>query len=82
VTIDQDFEDWRAILRRNPPLTFADLDEGDVYLSFPLPGDDAGHGGFRGTNYLFKKLTPTGSMRIIDDVSCSCTPGMLVLRVR
>ena len=37
-------------------LTFGDLNVGDRYVSLPVPGDNGGHGGFRGTHYLFEKI--------------------------
>lgn len=58
-------------------LTFGELQPGDWYICLPLPGDNDGHGGYRGLNryyglfkplYIFKKLptpwkfTPTGNI--------------------
>jgi hypothetical protein len=37
-------------------LTFKDLKVGDRYIAFPRPGDNEGHGGFLGENYVFEKL--------------------------
>lgn len=38
------------------PLTFGELEVGQQFISFPLDGDDSGHGGFRGTSYVFVKV--------------------------
>lgn len=37
-------------------LTFNDLEIGDKYISFPLPGDNKGHGGFKNGSYIFRKI--------------------------
>lgn len=37
------------------PLTFGELKEHDRFICLPLPGDNHGHGGFRGTEYIFVK---------------------------
>ncbi len=42
---DEDFE----------PLTFGELEKGDKFISLPLPGDNNGQGGFRGSHYIFTK---------------------------
>lgn len=41
---------------QSEPLTFGELGEGDHFISFPLDGDDSGHGGFRAGSRLFTKL--------------------------
>lgn len=40
------------------PLTLADLSVGDVFIRFPMDGDDSGHGGFKGGARLFVKQEP------------------------
>jgi len=42
----------------NEKLTFAELNEDDKFISFPMPGDNSGHGGFLGSHWLFKKMKP------------------------
>ena len=37
-------------------LTFGELKEGERYITLPLPGDNHGHGGYRGAHYLFEKV--------------------------
>ncbi|MEK7516375.1 MAG: hypothetical protein AAB562_02145 [Patescibacteria group bacterium] len=37
------------------PLTFGELKIGQKFIGLPLPGDNHGHGGLRGTEYLFTK---------------------------
>ena len=39
----------------SPHLTFGDLEPGDHFIGFPLPGDDSGHGGYLGAHRLFVK---------------------------
>ena len=68
-------------------LTFRELKEGNRFISFPLPGDNRGHGGFRGTNYIFQKLSMSegshgeNSVRLIDGTLSRMPDGMLVLKV-
>ncbi len=38
-------------------LTFGDLKVGESFIGFPLPGDNSGHGGFKGTSRIFLKTT-------------------------
>jgi len=40
------------------PLTFRELEIGDMYIALPLPGDNEGHGGFKGAHYIFRKIGP------------------------
>lgn len=37
------------------PLTFGELKIGQKFICLPLPGDNSGHGGFRGAHYIFTK---------------------------
>lgn len=37
-------------------LTFKDLNAGDKFIVFPLPGDNDGHGGFKAIHIIFCKL--------------------------
>ena len=69
-------------------LTFGDLEIGDKYIGFPLPGDNQGHGGFKGGSYLFKKVEiiddqeiKYNSERLKDHAFCAVSDSMLVLRV-
>ena len=39
------------------PLTFGDLESGERFIALPLPGDNGGHGGFRGSHQVFSKIT-------------------------
>jgi hypothetical protein len=39
------------------PLTFKELEEGAKFISFPLDGDDSGHGGYRRGEYVYTKLS-------------------------
>ena len=39
----------------SPRLTFGELEPGDHFIGFPLPGDDNGHGGYLGAHRLFVK---------------------------
>ena len=37
-------------------LTFGDLSIGDKFIGFPFPGDDSGHGGYKGGHVLYTKI--------------------------
>lgn len=39
-------------------LKFSDLKVGDVFISFPIPGDNSGHGGYKGKHFAFIKIEP------------------------
>jgi len=36
-------------------LTFGDLEKGEFFISFPVDGDNDGHGGYLGAHYIFQK---------------------------
>ncbi len=36
--------------------TFGELWIGQKFISLPIPGDNNGHGGFRGTHFVFTKI--------------------------
>lgn len=73
-------------------LTFGDLKEGDQFICFPLPGDNNGHGGFKGSTFVFTKesmdaIDPSSSVlsgygiRNSDKSKSSMPFSMAVLRV-
>lgn len=37
------------------PLTFGGVKVGQKFICLPLPGDNHGHGGFKGAHYIFTK---------------------------
>ena len=39
-------------------MTFGELKDDDMFISMPMPGDNSGHGGFRGPFFIFKKIEP------------------------
>ena len=39
-------------------LTFDELSVGDSFIAFPEPGDNVGHGGYKGSHSVFKKTKP------------------------
>ena len=73
------------------PLTFGELEIGESFISFPVDGDDSGHGGFRKGFYVFKKINflPSGTpdsdlnaQRLIDNIPSSHIPDeMRVLKI-
>jgi len=42
----------------NDKLTIGDLSIGDKFIVFPEPGDNKGHGGYKGTHWIFQKVSP------------------------
>ena len=44
-------------------LTFADLNAGDEFIGMPVPGDNEGHGGFKGVHYIFVKIEEVHNSR-------------------
>lgn len=72
-------------------LTFGDLKIGDFFIGFPVPGDNSGHGGFLGTQVVFKKTEAVASREPVRADSGSAIDGrgitshfpysMLVIRI-
>jgi hypothetical protein len=72
-------------------LTFGELKIGDEYIALPLPGDNEGHGGFRGSYNLFRKIkdeyrldpvTPVNNTeRVRDSVFKNMESNLLVIKV-
>ena len=54
-------------------LTFGELKVGQKFIVLPLPGDNSGHGGFRGTHYIFTKTKQS-----IDRVKSARRYGVLL----
>lgn len=48
-------------------LTFGELQVGQRFISLPIPGDNHGHGGFKGPHFVFTKTK---------DVVTEAAPGM------
>lgn len=48
-----------AVSLAEQKLTFGELTNGDHFISFPQPGDNAGHGGYLGKHHLFVKVSDT-----------------------
>lgn len=73
------------------PLTFKEIEIGELFIDFPMDGDDSGHGGFRKGSYVFKKIEPLPSgipdyclnaERLIDNTPSSHMPDeMRVLKI-
>lgn len=54
--------DLSAQYDRNEKLTFEDLKIGDRFIAFPLPGDNSGHGGYKGAHWIFMKIEIVGEL--------------------
>jgi hypothetical protein len=71
------------------PLTFKELNEGDKYISLPVPGDNEGHGGFRGTHNIFGKIKPIknnfgvyeNAVRLNDGILSSHPDDLYIIKV-
>jgi hypothetical protein len=63
------------------PLSFGELTLKDKFIGFPLDGDDAGHGGYRGESYVFEKVGYEHAVRLKDGAICGNPAGMRVLKV-
>lgn len=62
-------------------LSFGELKVGERFISMPLPGDNSGHGGFRGSSWLFKKTDDVTAMNVSQRVPSGFPSTMHVLRV-
>ena len=74
----------------SPKLDFDSLKRGDKFISFPLDGDNNGHGGYLGSSYLFVVTKEAGkgmnaltgaAINIRTGVESSCPNAMYVLKV-
>lgn len=87
-----DIEPWPK--EASPRLTFGDLKRGDKFISFPVDGDNQGHGGYLGSEYLFVVTQEARAMRggdpankvglainISRGVESTCPHGMEVLKI-
>ena len=70
-------------------LLFGELRVGERFIGFPLSGDDSGHGGYRGTAYVFQKIAGVkneygivNAVRLLDQCLCSYSDDMPVIRVQ
>lgn len=70
---------------QSKPLTFGELRVGDEFISFPVDGDDSGHGGLRGGAYLFLKVDPNekgeNALKLATTVRSTMPDSMPILRV-
>lgn len=80
-------EEWSKLPREAfEVLTFGELKVGDKYIALPLPGDNEGHGGFKGTHHIFQKTEKQpgkyNSRRLDERYNLSCIPDdMLVIKI-
>ncbi len=73
------------------PLMFSELAVEDHFISFPMDGDDSGHGGYRGAHNLFKKTSAKfrhSRTRLVDNAvnvrtgtPSNMTPRMWVVKI-
>jgi len=78
-------------MTQSKPLTFGELAVGEHFIAFPLDGDDSGHGGFRGGQNLFRKISAedrTGPTQLAPNAQATGTGtrsnmpvGMRVLKI-
>ncbi len=52
------------------PMMFGELEDGALFISMPLPGDNSGHGGFRGPHFIFMKTNPLFSADMSQEMNC------------
>ena len=67
-----------------PKLTFGDLQVGDRFISFPVDGDNSGHGGYLGSSRIFTKTRPwarKNAAREGDGVLSSVPDSMHVMKL-
>ena len=66
--------------KHEPKLTYGELKKGDKFIAFPLPGDNAGHGGYLGGHHLFVK-TGLDAVKISDGSVSDIPDEMDVIKV-
>jgi hypothetical protein len=71
-------------------LTFKDLEPGDKFIAFPIPGDDEGHGGYKGGHVMYTKWTdpnyegfhgPNTARRVSDNLYTQMPDSMEVIKI-
>jgi len=70
-------------------LTFGDLKEGQKFISFPVDGDNSGHGGYKGDHWICLKLRDVSvkekgrdnAIRCMDGCCISCPDDMNIISV-
>ncbi len=70
-------------------LTFKDLKVGEKYIVLPRPGDNHGHGGYKGCSYVFQKIKAVkqdafiwyNAIRLRDDVTSFFPDGSIIMKV-
>jgi len=63
------------------PLTFEELKIEENFISFPLPGDNSGHGGFRETSWIFIKTKENKAKNKKHGTESDFSHSMLVIRI-
>ncbi len=73
-------------------LKFQYLKIGEKFICMPVPGDDSGHGGFKGSHNVFIKIYPYhrddfpsdkyNAVRLCDGTFSSLPAGVWVIRVQ
>lgn len=69
-------------------LKFKDLKDGEIFIVFPSPGDNSGHGGYLGTHHMFQKTdnpedgSDNNVLRLRDDVYSKFSDNMPVLLIK
>jgi len=53
----------RIKLMLDEKLTFGELEVNDKFIAFPTPGDDDGHGGYKGVHFIFRKVSDYESVK-------------------
>lgn len=80
-----EFSFWKSEV-----LQFKDLKVSDKFIIMPMPGDDAGHGGFKQVHWIFVKIKEVShplsdlkdnAKRLQDGGLVNITPNMEVIRV-
>jgi len=83
----QQFAEKKGIVfasHTNKKSTFKDLNVGEKFLAFPIPGDNSGHGGFLGAQWIFKKIKPNqekNAIRNFDGICVNFYDGYPVLKI-
>lgn len=64
------------------PLTFGELAVGEKFIILPSPGDEDGHGGFRGAYLIFTKSEQHGAVGERSGFTSETPSDMYVIRVK
>ncbi len=64
------------------PMTFGELKVGERFICMPVPGDNHGHGGFRGVHWIFIKINEEKAQNLSTRDFTDITTTLHIIQVK